>query len=258
MSRDGVEAIGHRDLLLERKLQRALDLGNSVWAVGDIHGHFSTFENLLEKIDLQEGDKLVSLGDLIDRGPDSASVLRTFRDQESLFTVRGNHEDMMLRCLSRRRNKDCKSWLKYGGMETLESFEVTPDNRDLLSIEWCEFLSMLPTEILLDRHRLIHAGLNPLKKLEDQTNNDRVWSRTIFEFENAPDPDRQILVGHTPVQEIEGHEKNTPWKSIHKTSEGYSSVIAIDTGVCLEKQYEPALTAYCLNSNEIIQQPRLE
>ncbi len=253
MSEHKVEAPQHRDLLLERKLQRTIDSGNSVWVIGDIHGHYSTFLKLLEKIDLQEEDKLVSLGDLIDRGPDSASVLRNFRDHESLFTIRGNHEDMMLKCLSRKRNKDCKSWLKYGGIETLDSFGLSLENRDLLSDEWCEFLTRCPTEIVLDSYRLIHAGVNPLKKLDDQTNNDRLWSRDIFQFENAPDPDRQILVGHTPTQEIEGHGKNTPWKSRHKNSEGKTSVIAIDTGICLPQNDKPTLTAINLKSGEIIQ-----
>ena len=253
MSRDGEEANGHRDPLLERKLQRALDSGNLVWVVGDIHGHYSTLENLLEKIDLQEGDMLVSLGDLIDRGPDSASVLRMFRDHESLFSIRGNHEDMMLRCLSRRRNKDCKSWLKYGGIETLESFEVTPEKRDLLSVEWCEFLSRLPTEVILDRHRLVHAGLNPLKKLENQTNNDRLWSRNIFESSTAPDPLRQVVVGHTPTQEIEGHEASTPWYSKFTVNENQPAIVALDTGICLDQELVPTLTAMCLSSGRLVQ-----
>ncbi|SVD11204.1 uncharacterized protein METZ01_LOCUS364058, partial [marine metagenome] len=85
----------HRDEGLERVLQQALDDGNSVWVVGDVHGHLETFRALVGRLDLSEGsqptyqknnpreywpdpsrDHVVCLGDLIDRGPDSLGVLR--------------------------------------------------------------------------------------------------------------------------------------------------------------------------------------
>ena len=66
----------HRDEGLERTLQQALDGGNSVWAVGDVHGHRKTLEALVGKLELSDGDHVICLGDLIDRGPDSLGVLR--------------------------------------------------------------------------------------------------------------------------------------------------------------------------------------
>ena len=61
----------HRDFDLEFQLQDALDTGRSVWVIGDVHGYFDTASDLIEKINLKDGDFAVSLGDLIDRGPDS-------------------------------------------------------------------------------------------------------------------------------------------------------------------------------------------
>ena len=249
-------APSHRDLALEDELQKTLDSGNSVWVVGDVHGYHSTLQNLITKIDLSDEDKLVSLGDMIDRGPDSASVLRMFRDTNSFHAIRGNHEDMMLRCLSRGKNKYCKSWLKYGGVETLMSFDLTPEDKESLAGGWCDFLSNCPTEIVLDRHRLIHAGINPLKAHDEQTDNDRLWSRSIFQFESAPDPGRQVLIGHTPTQEIEGHQNSQPWHSKFMISDGRPSVIALDTGICKPEEDLPTLTAIDLSSGESIQVSR--
>ena len=112
----------HRDLELEATLQEAIDLGNCVWVVGDIHGHIKTLEELISQIDLQNGHKLVSLGDMIDRGPDSASVLELFRGNPSFHAIKGNHEQMMHKSISIGKNRHWKSWLKFGGVETLISF----------------------------------------------------------------------------------------------------------------------------------------
>jgi len=87
----------HRDLGLEMKLQYAMDNGMGVWVLGEIHGHIDTLKELISRINLEDGDQLVSLGDMIDRGPDSASVLGMFRENPSFHAVKGNHEQLMHR-----------------------------------------------------------------------------------------------------------------------------------------------------------------
>ena len=79
---------GHRDFQLEIKLQNALESGSRVWAVGDIHGHIDTLKTLISDIRLGAGDQLVSLGDMIDRGPYSSLVLEMFRNNPSLHAVK--------------------------------------------------------------------------------------------------------------------------------------------------------------------------
>ncbi len=243
----------HRDVILERSLQETLNSGGNVWVLGDVHGHYSTLVRLISELDLQENDKLVSLGDLIDRGPNSASVLQLFRDNQSYHLIRGNHEDMMLKCLFRGKNKDCKSWLKYGGLETLESFGLKPERKTALVDDWCDFLSNSPSEVILEKYRFIHAGINPMRSLYEQTENDRLWSRNIFEFNTAPDPKRQVFVGHTPTQEIEGHRSAKPWRSEFKTQDERAAIIALDTGISLETTQHPKLTAICINSGKVVQ-----
>ena len=247
----------HRDFELEKSLQNTIDSGYSVWVIGDVHGHISSLNSLLSKLELSEYDQLVSLGDLIDRGPDSAGVMRLFQSNSNYHFIRGNHEDLMLRCLCKQKKKACKSWLKYGGLETLKSFGVKPEDKSILSDEWCDFLSNAPSEIILQNHRLLHAGINPTKLLENQIDNDRLWSRNIFEFSTAPDPERQVIVGHTPTQEIEGHNDSTPWYSDFVINENQPAIVAIDTGICLDEGQQPTLTALCLSSGKLARVERI-
>ena len=175
----------HTDRSVDREIQSALETGNSVWVVGDIHGHLLSFQKLLQRISLNPGDKLVSLGDIIDRGPSSSSVLAHFMETDSFYLIRGNHEDMMLRCICKGKNRACKSWLKYGGEQTLESFGLKPDELTRLPKNVCDFLNSTPSQIILKNYLLVHAGINPDKTLDLQTENDRMWSRNIFDFEEA-------------------------------------------------------------------------
>ena len=57
----------HRDKELEDHIHEAIDKGNKVWVVGDIHGYRSTLEALVPRLDLQENDILICLGDMVDR-----------------------------------------------------------------------------------------------------------------------------------------------------------------------------------------------
>ena len=83
-------APAHRDPDLERALQAALDAGSSVWAVGDIHGYREEFEILLDNLELKEGDMVICVGDLIDRGPDSHGVLSIVSESDRIFSIKGN------------------------------------------------------------------------------------------------------------------------------------------------------------------------
>lgn len=275
----------HRDEGLERVIQQALDDGRSVWVVGDIHGHLKTFKALLDilwhplqKRETDEHDPsedlVICLGDLIDRGPDSQGVLELVRDTDNIHSIRGNHDEMLRLSVSPKHGKMMKSWLKYGGVETLQSFSDDPDEQIEIAREWLPFIEGLPTELILNRHRLVHAGydLSPVwkgqnlivKTLEDQTNQDRMWSRTIFTATSPPDPERQVIVGHTTVQALSrdvdgiwGSELEKQvlecgiWASDVLLEDGRESVLGIDTGVYLSAEEEPRLTALNLQNGAV-------
>jgi len=248
----------HRDMELEATLQEAIDSGNRVWVVGDIHGHIKTLEELISQIDLESGHKLISLGDMIDRGPDSASVLEIFRRNPSFCALKGNHEQMMHESISIGENRHWEPWLKYGGVETLTSLGSKREEGHIMDLEWSEFLAGLPTEIILKRFRLVHAGFDPDVSIEAQRDRDRLWSRKAFQSSTVLDNDRQIILGHTPVQEIVGHGSNSPWYSRILLGDGRPSIIGIDTGICLKRALNPTLTAIELGSGDLVQVPRLD
>ena len=289
----------HRDGELERVLQQALDDGNSVWVVGDIHGHLKTFEALIERLNLSEGsqpiyqkknprkywpsplgDHVICLGDLIDRGPDSLGVLRLVESSENIHSIRGNHDEMLRLSVSPKHGKMMKSWLKYGGAETLRSFSDDPQEQIEIAREWLPFIESLPTELILNSHRLVHGGydLSPVwkgqfligKPLEDQTNQDRMWSRTIFTAASPPDPERQVIVGHTTVQALSrdadgiwGSELEKMvldsgiWATDVLLDDGRPAVLGIDTGVFLTAEENPRLTALNLQTGQVVSQPLL-
>ena len=70
------------------KLQARLSAGFRVWIVGDIHGHLATFRALIHRLDLDKDDRVVLLGDMIDRGPDSAGVIDYVRNHPQIIAIK--------------------------------------------------------------------------------------------------------------------------------------------------------------------------
>lgn len=60
--------------------------------IGDIHGCYDEFQALLDKAGLTEGDAIISVGDCVDRGPDTPAVLRFFQEKPNALLIMGNHE----------------------------------------------------------------------------------------------------------------------------------------------------------------------
>lgn len=75
----------------------------AVYCVSDIHGHYKEFMELLDKVSPKESDKIYVLGDIIDRGQESAEMLKWAIDEanDNVKFLLGNHEDMSLACLMR-------------------------------------------------------------------------------------------------------------------------------------------------------------
>ena len=260
-----------RDRELEARLQDALDAGHAVWLIGDVHGHRETLEALISKLDMTEDDLILCMGDLIDRGPDSLGVLRLVEGSENIHSIRGNHEETLRLSVSPKHGKMMKSWLKYGGEDTLRSFSDDPDEQIDIAREWLPFIESLPTELVLRDHRLVHGGYDIGKTLEEQNNRDRMWSRSIFSSEVATDPRRQVIVGHTTVQalsrdidgvwdsELEERVLDSGiWASEIPLDDGRASLLAIDTGIYLPDDELPRITALNLLTGEVVSQSRAE
>ena len=249
---------GHRDLDLESKLQSAIDHGRSVWVIGDVHGYFRTLEALLVKLQLSSDDVVLFLGDLIDKGPDSKSVMELVSTTTNFYSIRGNHEEMMRLSLDpKHRGRMKKSWLRYGGKETLLSFDTNQESAVNQAKNWIEFIEEMPTEIVLNEFRIVHAGFNPDKGIDDQSNRDRMWDREIFQSGNIFDKSRQIIVGHTPFQNLPNSSDSNYWTSESKLRDGRPELICLDGGVFLSQE-NSCLIALNLGSGVSFKQPRLE
>jgi serine/threonine protein phosphatase 1 len=255
--------VTHRDADLEARLQRALDDGKSVWAIGDVHGCRQTFEALLDKLDLSKGDMALCVGDLVDRGPDSHGVLNIVHERDEINSLLGNHELIMTDALRGPSTRLANFWKdRIGGGETLSSMPGNEEQQRQRAIEWLEFTDTLPTEVVLERFRVVHAGYRTNIPLEEQTHEDRLKSRTVFLADRPLDDKRQIIAGHTPVQKLGMFGAEPPsdgiWASTVETADGRPAVLLIDTGVVLGRPLRPRLSAVDLQTGKIEEIERIE
>lgn len=171
------------------------------YAIGDIHGCGDLLDALLERIEDHANGRerrIVFLGDYIDRGPDSAAVLRTisrlqWSEPDHVTCLMGNHERMLLDSL--RTEESALHWLANGGEATLESFgarEVADLPRPIL--DWIEGLPTLHSDA---HHWYVHAGLRPGIAPQDSDDHDRLWIRESF-LDHDHDFGRHVVHGHTP------------------------------------------------------------
>ncbi len=202
--------------------------------VGDIHGCPKTFEKLVtQKIGLRKNDKLYCVGDYIDRGVDSKGVIDFILELRKMnyqvFTLRGNHEQMLLDASERR--DAIPLWLTNGGDATMESFNIS-------SIEEIEpvYLDFFrKTEFFVRTNDFIaaHAGLN--FNIDDPVSdkNSMLWIRG-FEADKSYLDGRQLIHGHTPlVRERVVSQKftgvvNIDGGCVYKSVTGMGSLFAID------------------------------
>ena len=126
-----------REKETEIELQNALNRGGHVWVIGDVHGHSDALENLISEIDPNPGDRIVLLGDLIDRGPDARMVIRIARQRADTFVLKGNHEEMALEGFSGEGELAWSpplNWLVNGGKQCLDSYRN--GDGELIQEEW--------------------------------------------------------------------------------------------------------------------------
>jgi Calcineurin-like phosphoesterase len=178
------------------------------YVIGDIHGCANEVRRLVETLPLARGDRLVFLGDYIDRGPDSNAViaylisLTELLDHIDLVFLRGNHEDMFLSYLG-VGGQHGDMFLINGGKATLASYGVGPDNLtvdEALSVipaTHLSFLSQLKKYHVMDSFLCVHAGVHPQKPLAEQTDEELLWIRNAFIYHSHSLP-YTVLFGHTP------------------------------------------------------------
>lgn len=182
------------------------------FAVGDIHGHFKALETVLEGVGFDRAkDRLFSVGDLVDRGPDSELSL-DWIDEPWFHAVRGNHEDMAIRWPS--GNMDAANYAANGG-----SWNVSNPRHASLAYSWA--FDALPVAIEVETEGgkvgIVHADCpfptwrDFVVSLDDESMSNKMrkavfeaalWSRERIQDEDRSGvPDiRALIVGHTPLK----------------------------------------------------------
>jgi len=178
--------------------------GSKTFIIGDIHGCLDMLKRLVEKIKWDPAkDKLIFVGDYIDRGPDPKGVveyiLSLMAESSRIQCLIGNHEVIFLDYI---KGKDRKLFLMNGGMNTLESyaFHLVDTEDDLLPPSHKEFFASLKYTIALDDYYVVHAGFRPKVPLEEQDPDDLVWIRDPFIY-STYDFGKRVIFGHTPFYE---------------------------------------------------------
>ncbi len=218
-------------------------MNKRLFAIGDIHGCFDSLKELVKnKIQLQKDDKLILLGDYIDRSDKSKEVIDFIMElQEKGFDVvplMGNHEAMLLD--AHEDEKNISKWIQNGGDKTLKSFEIS-SLKDIES-KYIKFFKDLRYYYSFENFLFVHAGFND-NVLNPFTDYYSMLWKCKETYTNPLLSDKTIVHGHNPINVAKCEERVL---SKHR-------VINIDTG-CVYKDNEGfgKLTAYDFNNQRIL------
>lgn len=192
-----------------------------LYVIGDIHGRADLLAKMLDRLAaIREPDSdLVFVGDVVDRGEDSATTLSTIKDitedpQNAAYCLMGNHEKMLLDFLDEPTVKGAR-WLQYGGLQTLMSFglrqvterageEVLMAARDVfaesLPQETQTWLRELPLRFASGNVSVVHAAADPDVPVDQQSARVLLWGHNKFPEKSRTD-DQWIVHGHTITEE---------------------------------------------------------
>ena len=190
------------------------------YAIGDVHGCDDLLQSLQARIVSDREQRhpdspatIVTVGDYVDRGPDSAAVIdRLMRgvDGFEMVCLKGNHEAMLLACTQSDDWIVWRHWTGNGGDATLRSIGFDArhgayravDLIDALGPERLTWLRGLPLYHETPDYLFVHAGIIPGRRIEDQSEKDLLWIRDRF-LASHLDHGRLVIHGHTPVSEPE-------------------------------------------------------
>lgn len=212
-------------------------------AIGDVHGCFSMFQDLWQKLQFNpKEDIAIFLGDYIDRGPECVQmiewVLQHVQEKSILF-LRGNHEVMMYNSF-RLKPEIVKQvyesvdspkilWLANGGNKTMSSLSKSGRLMEFLP-KWLDTIGQMNSYAKIDVDGQIyffaHAGIDLNRSLDDQQMEDLYWSRKLAKQPELYKGDAVLIFGHTPVQALDNDLIDHPVPQFHQQGK----LILMDTG----------------------------
>jgi serine/threonine protein phosphatase 1 len=181
-----------------------LFLARRTIAIGDIHGCADALAALIDAIAPGPSDTIITLGDHIDRGPNSRSVIdRLIKLSQAcrLVSLIGNHEAMLADAL--RDKEAIKRWLSNGGIDTLRSYGWSPGTSRRRLADWIpvrhrDFLAGCRRYHETETHIFVHAGYVPELPLDQQPDLALTWRVTDARTITPHCSGKVAIVGHTP------------------------------------------------------------
>ncbi len=198
------------------------DASALIYAIGDIHGQITMLRAMMEQLrarPLRDEDTLVFIGDYVDRGEDTRSVIETLiaLHDEHPHTVflRGNHEQLMLDAYNSAPSEPAPQegyllhsmetlhWLQNGGADTLNSYGVDDFlnwHEKIPRAHW-DFIRSTQLEYITERYYFVHAGLLPPGRTWEGAEyglDPRLWIREPFLSYRQTFQGRIVVFGHTP------------------------------------------------------------
>jgi len=189
--------------------------------ISDIHGCLEPFERLLQEIAYDPGrDRLILLGDYVDRGPRSKDVVDKvieLVERNGAVALRGNHDQRMVDLLCANDEFVQSKFLEHGGKQTLYSYcDVASGDLDGTLLRQAlenirdnyghhiDFLGKLPLFYEDAKHICVHAGLNPnYANWRNQPARDFMFIKKDF-YLTKTKVDKTVVFGHTRAEEIHG------------------------------------------------------
>ncbi len=180
-------------------------------AIGDIHGCSAALDALVEAIRPGPDDYVVTLGDYINRGPDSRGVIErliALKDRCRLVPLLGNHEEMLFEALAKRY--PFEYFLRVGGAATLDSYG--PDRKlSLIPDDHLEFLKSCLDYHETTSHIFIHASYECDLPMDEQTAPILRWESVRHSVPELHFSGKTVIAGHTSQKDGEildvGHVK---------------------------------------------------
>ena len=160
--------------------------------IGDIHGCHDELRDLLDAVGPSASDRIIAIGDIVDRGPASERVLQFFRDTPNVFSIMGNHE--------RKHVRSSRGQTEPGFSQVLVRRELGHSY-----VDWVSFMAAFPRYLELQSAILVHAMLEPNLPMDKQkesvvigTMNGEVYMRNCYRgawYDHYQGP-KPVIVGH--------------------------------------------------------------
>lgn len=199
--------------------------GVRVYAIGDIHGRKDLLLLLLKQIEADDrargvaDTQIIFLGDLVDRGSNSAGVIETAMalkaSGRNVRLLMGNHEEVFVNACRKRDPKTTRFFLRIGGEATVLSYPITRAEYVTLDMdqlserlttlvpqEHLDFIDSFEDQIVIGDYVFVHAGIRPGVPLSEQKPSDLRWIRNDF-VDQRGDLEKVVVYGHTIYEDIE-------------------------------------------------------